>query len=188
MKKKYITGIILISSLITLIILFLLILSQGEMVKASYVKYAMANLSLIFIAAGIYLIDVFTPEIARKMKMILIAFGSFCFVLAVMASMNMIAFLENMNWVIVMHLFFILMIQLQLLHWGKRVPQVTRFSALFIILSDALLIFFFVAKWKDFHLASPISIAAIVSVSATLLGMIFLKEKKQTETVESSSN
>ncbi|MBL7899655.1 MAG: hypothetical protein JNJ99_14040, partial [Crocinitomicaceae bacterium] len=75
MKKKHITGIILISSLITLIILSLLIISQGEMVKASYLQYAMANLSLIFIAAGIYLIDVFTPEITRKMKMILIAFG-----------------------------------------------------------------------------------------------------------------
>lgn len=187
MKKKHITGIILISSLITLIILSLLIISQGEMVKASYLQYAMANLSLIFIAAGIYLIDVFTPEITRKMKMILIAFGAFCFILALMASLNMITFLENINWVIVMHLFFMLMIQLQLLQWGKRVPQITRFSALFIILSDAFLIFFFVAKWKDYHLASPITIAALVSIASTLLGMIFLKEKKQTETVEGSS-
>lgn len=178
MKKKNITGIILISSLVILIILVLLIMSGGEMVKASYVQYAMANLSLVFIAAGIYLIDVFTPEIARKMKMILVGFGAFCFVVAVMACLNMIAFLENINWVIVMHLFFILMVQLQLLQWGKRVPQITRFSALFIMLSDALLIFFFIAKWKDYHLAMPVVIAAIVSFSATLLGMIFLKEKK----------
>lgn len=178
LKKKNISGILTITSVVTLILIALLIWSQAEMVKAFYVKLAMANAALVFASAGIYLTDVFVPDVSPAVKRINWYLAGFLVTLATLCCFNILPFSTSWNWLMVIGILFVLFVQMQLLHWGKRVPQVVRFSALFIVLCDTFLVFFFVARWHNYQLASWINLAAGASVILTILGLLFLRKKK----------
>ncbi len=177
LKKKNSTGILAIASVITLILLMLIIRSQAEMVKALYVKLAMTNFALVVASAGIYLTDVFTVNISRRVKLLTWYMGGLLVLLAFLVCFNILPFSSTWNWLIVFGILFILVVQLQLLHWGNRVPQMVRFSALLIVFCDAFLIFFFIAKWQNYQLGAWINFATVISIVLTIIGLIFLKKQ-----------
>lgn len=179
MKKKNWTGIVAIGSFLALIAVLFIINSQGEKVQAFYIKTAMTLTALIIAAAGIYVIDVFrkdTPNVLKKLTWIS---GHILVIFTFLVSFDIIPFLASWNWLLAFAILFVLLVQLQLLTWGNRVHQFVRFSALFVILSDLFLVFFFIAKWKNYHFETWINLAAVLSIVFTCVGLIFLKEKKE---------
>lgn len=181
MQKKNWTGIVTISSFLALIAILFIVNSQGEMVQAFYVKTAMTLAALLIASAGIYLIDVFRKDSSGTVKKLTWIFGVILVLLAFLVSFDILPFLTSWNWLLAFAILFVLLIQIQLLNWGQRVHQLVRFSTLFVILSDLFLVFFFIAKWKNYYFETWINLAAVLSVVFTFVGLIFLKEKKEAE-------
>lgn len=181
MKKENLTGIIAITSFATLVVLLFIINSQAEMVKALYVKLAMVNLTCMVVAMGIYLMDVYCKETNRTLKISVASLGALLAVLSFFICFDVISFLRSWNWLVSGGILFILLVQLQLLNWGKWNLNIVRFSTLFIILSDLFLIFFFIAKWRVAELGLWINLAAIISIVLTATSLYFLKRKPTNE-------
>ncbi len=179
MKKKNWTGIVTIGSFLALLVVLFIVNSQGEKVQAFYVKTAMTLTGLLIASAGIYLIDVFRKESAGWLKKLTWIFGIILVLVAYLVSFDILPFLTSWNWLLAFAILFVLLVQLQLLTWGNRVHQFVRFSTLFVILSDLFLVFFFIAKWKNYHFETWINLAAVLSIVFTCVGLIFLKEKKE---------
>lgn len=181
MRKKNLTGISVISSFLILIVLAFLINSQGEMVKAVYVKLAIIILAALISSAGIFLIDVFRKDSAPALKKLTWISGITLIIFTFLVSFNVVPILSGWNWLISFAILFVLLIQIQLLNWGQRVHQVVRFSTLFVILSDLFLVIFFVAKWKSYELELWINLSAVFSIVFTSIGLFFLREKKDVD-------
>lgn len=179
MQKKNWTGIVTIATFLALIAVLFIVNSQGEKVKAFYVKTAMTLTALLIASAGIYLIDAFRKTSAPILKKSTWLFAIVFVLLAFLVSFDIIPFLSSWNWLMTCAIFYVLLIQIQLLHWGQRVHQLVRFSTLFVILSDLFLIFFFIAKWKNYYFETWIYLAAVLSIVFTCVGLIFLREKKE---------
>jgi len=178
MKKKNLIGIATLASIISLVILALIIRSQAELVSAFYVKLAMVAFTAVVITSGVYLMDNYCTETTRKLKIGIAIFGTFLGLISLLSSFDIIPFLQSWNWLVSGVVIYLLLIQLQLLNWGKQNHNIVRFSTLFVILSDAFLVFFFIAKWSSPDLAIWINVSAFASLAFTFLGLYFLSRKK----------
>ena len=178
LKKKNISGILTIGSVVTLLILMMIIQAQAEMVKAFYVKLAMVNAALVFASAGVYLVDAFSENTSRRVKLLTWYSAGFLVLFALLVCFNILPFSTCWNWLIVFGILFILLVQLQLLQWGQRVPQLVRYSTLLIMICDFFLVFFFIAKWENYLFGPWINFVTVLSIVLTFLGLISLRGKK----------
>jgi len=177
-KQKNITGIVVILSIITFLLLCFVIRAQAEMVKAFYIKLAMVNFSLVVVSAGIYLTDVFTETQSRMLKLVTWGLGGFLVLFSLLISFNLLPFSALWNWAVVFGIVFILLVQLQLLKWGKPLEsQLIRILTIVVILCDVFLVLFFIAKWQNYHFAFWIRLATFLSVALTIVGLILLRKK-----------
>jgi len=179
MKKKNLIGIATIASVVSLIVLTILIQSQSVKVSALYVQLSIIAFTAIVITSGVYLMDTFCVETSRKLKIGIATFGATLGLLSVFIAFDILPFLKSWNWLVSGGILYILLIQLQVLNWGRKNHSVVRFSTLFVILADVFLVFFFIAKWQSPELAIWIKLAAFLSLALTFVGMFFLSKKNQ---------
>lgn len=180
MKRKHLTGIALISALITLFTVAFVMNAQGEMVKSLYIKLAFSLQGSIVALAGIYLIDVFKKDGASIWRKITFASGALIILLSFLVSFNIINFLSSWNWLVVFIILYILLVQIQLLNWKNQVHIITRTSTFIIIICDLFLALFFSANWHSYKLEVYIELSAVISIVFTFIGLIFLPKSKQT--------
>jgi len=185
-RKRNIIGIITLTSIICLVLLAIIIRSQAELVKAFYVKLAMVSFASVVISIGVYLMDTFCTETNRKLKIGIAYFGAFLGLIALLSCLDILPFLRSWNWLVSGGILYIMLIQLQLLNWGKKNHNVVRFSTLFVILSDVFLIFFFIAKWRSPALEIWINIATVLSIALTLFGLVILQKNQRTTEIKSA--
>ena len=179
MKKKNLVGILTVASFVLLILLLFMVQSQGEKVKSFYVQFTLADLIWFFALAGVYLVNSFSPEADSRSKYPIWALAAIFGFCGTLMAFDILPFLKSWNWVTALGILFILLVQLQLMNWGKRVHQLVRFSALFVILCDLFLIFFFIAKWRIYILSGWINLAATLSIALTFVALIFLRKQKE---------
>lgn len=182
MNKKNLIGIAAIASVVVLIVLAFMIKAQAAEVSALYVKLAMVAFAAVVVTTGVYLMDTFCVETNRKLKIGIASFGAFLGLLSFLVAFDILPFLKSWNWLVSGGILYILLLQLQVLNWGRKNHNVVRFSTLFIILADVFLLFFFIAKWQSSELAVWINVAAFMSLALTFVGLFFLAKKKS-ETV-----
>lgn len=179
-KATKLSGLITIFTLLTLVLVLFMISSQAEDFKAVYVKLALLNLCAVFASAGVYLSLKHITHAGKLARRFNLVASATVVLFASLVSFNVLPFAQYWNWAVVLMLLFILLIQLQLLQWGKLVPTSVRFISLFVLLSDVFLIFFFITLWPSYLLESWINLSAATSVILTITGMLLLKDK-QTE-------
>lgn len=175
--KKNLSGILLIASVIIWLICAFLVWSGGEMVKAYYVHLTLFQTVIVVTLAGIYLIDAFGDKDSKLFRFITIGSGIFISVFALLVCFNIVSFLSSWNWLVAFTILYIAFVQIQLMRWGQRVHQITRFSALFVLLSDLFLVIFFITKSHHAELRFWINLAVMLSIVFTFIGMYFLRKK-----------
>ena len=179
MKAKTITGIISVTGILSLLALLFLIQSKAQTVPSVLIKLAMVNFSIVLFSTGLFLLYTYCEQTSRSMRLIITSLGIFLAILSFLVSFDILPFLKSWNWLVSGGILFIMLVQLQLLNWGKLNHNLVRFTTLFVILADAFLIFFFIAKWSAPAFAMWLNIAAISSVALTYLGLLILLRTKE---------
>lgn len=179
MKVKYISGLVTICLFLSLIFLTFTIQSSAELVESFYVKLAIVNLVGLMASAGIYLVDAHMKERPSSLRKLAFGFGFFLPVFAVLVSFEMLPFLKTWNWMIVLAVLYILLIQLLLLNWRGETHVIVKLSTFVVTLSDLFLIIFFAVKWHFYELEFWINLAMILSLVFTAVGLVFLRNKNK---------
>jgi hypothetical protein len=176
-KKQKLTGILTLTGVITLVILLFIIQAKAQLVPAVYVKLAMVNFAFVVISAGLYLVSAFCEGTSKQMEMIITTTGFILAALAILVCFDILPFRQSVNWLVSLGIIYILLVQLQLLNWGRKTSNLIRFSTLFVILSDAFLVFAWIAMWTSPAIAVWIYLATTVSVSLTFVGVVLPGKK-----------
>jgi hypothetical protein len=173
-KKQKLTGMLTSVGIVTLVILLFIIRSKAQLVPAVVVKLAMVNFAFVVICSGLYLVSAFCQETTKRMEMSITTTALVLGVLAILVCFDIVPFRESANWLVSLGIVYIMLVQLQLLNWGRKTSNIVRFSALFVILSDAFLVFSWIAMWSSPGLATWIYLATMVSVGLTFIGVVLL--------------
>ena len=175
MKQKAI-GIATLVSITIMVIVGAIILLEGEFFSASNLQLLIILFTLSIVLTGIYLMGAHCPNIKKNIQIPISLFGIVLVVFSVLVAYNYIDFLKTFNWLISGGIFFLLLVQLQLLNWGQKTGILTKTFSFITILSNLFLIVFFIVKWKYSAIAIWIDITVLASILSTLVGVVSLKK------------
>lgn len=182
MNAKKIIGILTIVLAVSMLTLTGLLINQGIMFKALYLKLAMANLYTLVVFAGLFLVETFTSA-QKRMSRAIQMLGLLVLIFGVLVSFNVLDFRNMWNIPLIMGIAFITLIELQLLKWEKS-KSILKIMGLLTILSNTFLFTFFLLKLSMVSLGVVLDIAVITSVFAFLVGLAIsnpLRKKEKTE-------
>jgi hypothetical protein len=179
---KKILGILTIVFALSMLTLTALVVSEGIMFSAFYVKLGMANLYVLVVFAGLFLVETFSYA-QKRMSRAIQLLGIMVLVFGILVSFNILDFRTTWNIPLIMGIIFITLIELQLLKWEKS-KNVLKIMGLLTILSNTFLFAFFLLKLSMVSLGIVLDIAIITSVFSFLIGLALsnpLKKKSKTE-------
>jgi len=173
MKNKLIGIGALISVSIFLLLLILLRL-EGEFFSASKVQLLIVFFTSSCVMAGWYSVknQLTIPLIRWGLPL----FGFALILFSVLVSFNIVAFTSTYNLLIGFGLIYLLLVQLQLLNWGRKVGLITKIASFTLIGSTVFLSLFFMAKWQYAGLRIFIDIAIYTAVISFLFGLFSIRK------------
>lgn len=177
MKRKLI-GILTITSITIMAILLFISNLSGEFVQSSNIKLIVVFFGLSIVLTGIYLLNSHCPQSKALTKKGIALFGFGIFLANALAIYNIIDFLSVFNWIISGAILYILLVQLQLLNWGNQERSLAKLFSVILVLSNLVLIAFFIAKWTYSELGIVINIAMLTALASFFLALIFVKNKE----------
>lgn len=174
MKEKWL-GILTIVFTITLIVLGILLLSQGIDFDALYVKLLILNTSALLACSGMYLVKRHANSAPITEKIILTA-GLALIILSGLVAFDILSWMKGWNWLIAAALGFITMVQLQMINWDES-KGLMKLLGLIIVLSNLFAIALIAFKLSHESLGLIFDFAIIASVFAFLLAIAFNPKK-----------
>lgn len=151
-----------------------------------------AKLSLFFfvgsiVMSGIYLLQNHSPNTKKASRSIISLLGLALLIFGAAVIFNVLPIRDFYNWLFVGGLIYTLLIELQLLAWGKNQHIFAKIMSFLVILTSLFLIAYFVAKWTYSGFQIWIIVAAFTNIGACLIGTFFVS-KTRSETKQSVSN
>ncbi len=173
MKNKLIGIGTLISVSIMLLLLILLRL-EGEFFSADKVKLLIVFFTSSCVLAGWYSVKnkINNPILRWGIPL----FGLSLILFSALVSFNVVAIISTYNLLIGFGLIYLLLVQLQLLNWGRKVGIITKIASFTLIGSTVFLALFFIAKWQYAGLRMIIDIAIYTAVISFLLGLFSIRK------------
>ncbi len=171
MKNKTIGIIALVSVLAFLFVLMLVVLS-GTDFRASNVQLLIVLFISSIVTSGIYLIRKHCPTIQRISMVGISGYGIVLIVFSILISYNVIHFLTTINWLISGSIVFVLLIQLQLLQWGKEANLLAKICAFSVLLSSLFLAIYFITAASFHGIALWLDVAILISLTSFIVGLI----------------
>lgn len=175
MRQKII-GVLALSSVGLFLLIGLLILFSGQHFRAANAQLALFLITAIIAFSGMYLLQWFCPATPTNRKVLIGALGVLFMVLGVLVCFNIVDFLAGYNWLISLGILYILLVQLQLLNWGKESNLFSKICAYALIAANAFLFIFFIVQWRYHAVAIWIDIAVITSVISFVIGTFVSKK------------
>ncbi|MCB9223583.1 MAG: hypothetical protein H6582_05335 [Crocinitomicaceae bacterium] len=177
MNIKNIIGIITIVLAVSMLTLTFMLVSQGIMFKAAYLKMAMANLYLLIVFSGLYLVETFSNA-QKGMSRAIQLLGIMVMFFGVMVSFNWLDFKTMWNIPLIMGVVYITLIELQLLKWEKS-KHLLKILGLLTIVSNTYIFAFFLFKLSMIKMGFVFDIAIITSVFSFLIGLMLSNPLKK---------
>lgn len=176
MKKK-IPGILALTSVLITVIVGVLTGLSGEFFSAFNAQLLIVLFTLSIALTGIYVLNAYCPETKRNIKLAIGAFGLGLTAFSVLVAFNSIDFLTTYNWLITGGILYVLLVQLQVLNWGKAQSFITKLMSIILILSNLFLAIYFMANWQYSGIALWIDIAMFTALGSFILGLILTKKR-----------
>lgn len=180
MKKK-ISGILALSSVLTTVIVGVLTGLSSEFFSAFNAQLLIVLFTLSITLTGIYVLTAYCSETKRNVKLVIGIFGLGLTAFSALVAFNSIDFLTTYNWLITGGILYVLLVQLQVLNWGKAQSFIAKLMGTILILSNLFLAIYFMANWQYSGIALWIDMAIFTALGSFILGLIF-KKKSNTKT------
>lgn len=178
MKLKRIIGILTLLAAVSLVIIFVVLMTQGtKTFSAILVQAGMCNLAILVGLSGLHLSESHASP-SRVARMAIWGLGVFVILLGILVSFNIIDYQSSWNHLLSLGIIFITLVELQLLRW-ERAKNLLKILGLLTILSNVFIAIYFMAKLSMPKLGMVLDIAVITSVFAFLIGLILSRPKKQ---------
>lgn len=170
MKEKKIIGLLTIIAGICMLSLTVVIGMQSIMVSSVLIKLAIFNLCILITLSGLFLLTAYgNPQ--KKVKYAISTLGAILIVIGGLTAFNIVDFMVFWNILIALYVFYITVVQLQLLKWEKSRSLLKLFGFLMLV-SNLFIIVFFLAKLSMTSLSLLLDISVVVSVFSFLIGLI----------------
>lgn len=178
---KKLFGILTLTSVALLLLVVILLWVSGEHFRASNVQLSIALLITSVGFVGMYLLQNYCPKTPTSRKLLIGALGVIFIVFGALVSFNSIDFNTSYNWLIALGILYILLVQLQLLNWGKESNVFAKICAYILILCNGSLFIFYIIQPRFYALSLWINIIIITSIVSFFIGVIVSKQPQQEE-------
>ncbi|MGB1103460.1 MAG: hypothetical protein ACPG21_07515 [Crocinitomicaceae bacterium] len=168
----------LIGTLTLLTVIAFFVTGGLTLMSQEFFKAINAQLSLfLFVASvvmtGIYLMSNHSSHTKSGIKKVLSIWGLVVLIFGGLVIFNVLPIRTYYNWLFVGGIIYVLLVELQLLGWGKKQHIIAKLMSYAAILTALFLIAFFTAKWTYSGFQLWITIAAFVNIGACLVGAFF---------------
>ena len=153
------------------------LMTQGILFEAFYVKFAMFNATALVILCGLYLLENHCQP-TKWVRNTIWTLGGLVLILGVIVSFNIIDAKSTWNLLVGFVIVYITAIQLQLMKWEKS-KSLLKVMGLLTFVSNLFIAVYFLALLRMKYLGIVLDIAVITSIFAFLIGLILSRKKKE---------
>lgn len=153
------------------------LMTQGILFEAFYVKFAMFNATALVILCGLYLLENHCQP-TKWVRNTIWTLGGLVLILGVVVSFDIIDAKSTWNLLVGFTIVYITAIQLQLMKWEKS-KSLLKVMGLLTFVSNLFIAVYFLALLRMKYLGIVLDIAVITSIFAFLIGLILSRKKKE---------
>ncbi|MCG8576641.1 MAG: hypothetical protein MI810_17310 [Flavobacteriales bacterium] len=176
---KKVLGIVTLLSILALITILVIVFQGSKQdIQSIYIQSSIFLFILSTSLIGAYALQAFSPDTKKMSRLGIFGLGGLLIVMGGLISFNIVDFRAGINWLISLGIVYILLVQLQLLGWGRNSGLITKIGSFLLILANLFLVIFFIVKWEYADLAIWIHVSVLLSLVSFLGGLLFLPKAK----------